>query len=125
LVFLDLNKFKQINDTYGHAEGDKALVAFSDMIKRTFRESDVFARLGGDEFVVLLTDTSSDAVTSILDRFDKDLKTYNEQAKRGYDISYSAGIAAYDPEKHKSIEDMLAEADTLMYQQKKQTAISG
>jgi diguanylate cyclase (GGDEF)-like protein len=125
LVFLDLNKFKQINDTYGHAEGDKALVAFSEMIKQTFRDSDVFARLGGDEFVVLLTDSSSDAVTAILERFDEDLKTYNEQARRGYDISYSAGVAAYDSAKHKSIEDMLAEADTLMYEQKKQTATPG
>lgn len=118
LVFLDLNKFKQINDTYGHAEGDKALVAFAEQIKNTFRDSDVYARLGGDEFVVMLTDTPSEIVNDVLARFKKVVSEYNAQAKRGYDICYSTGIATYDKSKHNSIEDLLAEADTLMYENK-------
>jgi len=118
LVFLDLNKFKQINDTYGHAEGDKALVAFAEQIKNTFRDSDVYARLGGDEFVVMLTDTPSEIVNDVLARFKKVVSEYNAQAKRGYDICYSTGISIYDKSKHNSIEDLLAEADTLMYENK-------
>ena len=123
LIFLDLNKFKQINDVYGHAEGDKALMAFSEQITNTFRDSDVYARLGGDEFVVLLTDSPAELVEIILERFNQAVINYNENAKRGYDICYSIGIATYDSSKHKSIEDLLSEADTLMYEDMKQNAI--
>jgi diguanylate cyclase (GGDEF)-like protein len=124
LVYLDLDKFKQINDNFGHAEGDKALVAFAELIRSNFRDSDVFARLGGDEFVVLFTDTPVENVEDVLSRFDSAVNHYNKQVKRGYDLCYSVGIAAFDPEKHASVEDFLAEADTLMYQHKKQTAES-
>jgi len=122
LVYLDLNKFKPINDNFGHAEGDKALVAFAELIRSNFRDSDVLARLGGDEFVVLLTDTPVENVEDVLSRFDSAVNHYNQQAQRGYDVCYSIGIAAFDPERHSSVEDLLAEADTLMYQHKKQTA---
>ncbi len=121
LVFLDLNKFKQINDTYGHAEGDRALVAFAEQIKNTFRDSDVYARLGGDEFVVVLTDTPPEIVDNVLARFNEAVAEYNAQAKRGYDICYSTGIAVYDKSKHDSIEELLAEADTLMYENKQKS----
>ncbi len=121
LVFLDLNKFKQINDTYGHAEGDRALVAFAEQIKHSFRDSDVYARLGGDEFAVVLTDTPSEMVNEVLARFEKAVSEYNAQAKRGYDICYTAGIAVYDKSKHNSIEELLAEADTLMYENKQKS----
>lgn len=118
LVFLDLNKFKKINDQYGHAEGDRALINFTDLIIKTFRESDIYARLGGDEFVVLLTDTPLETVESILSRFDQEISQYNKTSLRGYNIQYSSGIAIYDPDKHQSIDDLLAEADTMMYRQK-------
>jgi diguanylate cyclase (GGDEF)-like protein len=55
LAFIDLDGFKPINDTYGHAEGDLALAAFAEVMCASFRSTDLFARLGGDEFVVLLT----------------------------------------------------------------------
>lgn len=122
LLYLDLDKFKQINDNFGHAEGDKALVAFAKLIRNTFRDSDVFARLGGDEFVVLLTDMTVENVEDVLSRFDSAVNHYNQQVQRGYDLCYSVGIAAFDPEKHATVEDLLAEADTLMYQHKKHTA---
>ena len=116
--FACLLKFKKINDQYGHAEGDRALINFTDLIIKTFRESDIYARLGGDEFVVLLTDTPLETVESILSRFDKEINQYNKTSLRGYNIRYSSGVAIYDPDKHQSIEDLLAEADTMMYQQK-------
>lgn len=122
LVYLDMNKFKQINDNFGHAEGDKALVAFAELMRNNFRDSDVFARLGGDEFAVLLTDTSVENVEDVLTRFDSAVNHDNQQAQRGYDLCYSVGIATFDPERHSSIQDLLAEADTLMYQHKKQAA---
>ncbi len=68
LVFLDLNDFKLINDKFGHAEGDKVLIAFAAHMKKIFRDSDVFARLGGDEFAVLLTGTPYDQASEIVER---------------------------------------------------------
>ena len=59
LLFFDLNDFKPINDIYGHAEGDRALKAFAEVLRDALRESDVIGRLGGDEFVALLTDSDS------------------------------------------------------------------
>lgn len=82
LVFFDLNNFKPINDTFGHAEGDRALIAFAEQMKSTFRDSDVFARLGGDEFVVLLTDTSMELSEEIIKRFRQSLEIYNQEANR-------------------------------------------
>ena len=58
LVFLDLDKFKPINDKFGHAEGDAVLISFARLMKKAFRNSDIFSRLGGDEFVILLSSAS-------------------------------------------------------------------
>jgi len=119
LVFLDLNKFKPINDIFGHAEGDRALTAFADQIKTIFRKSDLFARLGGDEFVVLLTNTSKKPAEDVVARFRQSLEKYNQEAKRGYDISFAYGIVKFNPDKHHTIEALLADGDSLMYERKK------
>lgn len=69
LLFFDLDGFKEVNDTFGHAEGDRALTTFATLLQQTFRESDVIGRLGGDEFAVLLTnaaDAESDAAITRL-----------------------------------------------------------
>lgn len=119
LFFFDLDLFKEINDRYGHAEGDRALIGFSTILKEAFRESDVIARLGGDEFVVLLTDADYAKSELILSRLDQVRKAHNQTAARGYDILYSVGIVEFDPQKHHSVEDMLEDGDRLMYAQKK------
>ena len=58
MLYIDLNKFKQINDEFGHDEGDKALAVFANILKNTVRGSDLITRLGGDEFAILLTDAT-------------------------------------------------------------------
>jgi GGDEF domain-containing protein len=68
LLFCDLDNLKQINDSYGHVEGDGALVRTADTLEQTFRHSDVLARLGGDEFAVLALEASSQYRNVILDR---------------------------------------------------------
>ena len=118
LVFFDLDKFKPINDNFGHAEGDVALIAFSDQLKNTFRTSDVFGRLGGDEFAVLLTDSSIELAENTIARFRHSIEQYNKAANRGYDISFSDGIVPIDHEKNLSIELLLSQADSLMYEKK-------
>ena len=120
LAFIDLNNFKPINDDYGHAEGDKALIAFTEQMKSSFRETDLFARLGGDEFVVLFSNSSRESATDAIKRFSESLEEFNQKANRGYNISFSYGIVEFDPEKHHSIDALLAEGDSLMYECKNQ-----
>jgi diguanylate cyclase (GGDEF)-like protein len=120
LVFLDLDKFKPINDTFGHEEGDRALIEFARLMKGTWRDSDLMARLGGDEFVVLLTSTSKRSAEETVTRFARSLQKYNREADRGYQIEFSHGTAEFDDVKHDNIEKLLGEGDALMYETKKQ-----
>ncbi len=120
LVFFDLNDFKPINDKFGHAEGDRALIAFADQMKDAFRNSDIFGRIGGDEFVVLLTNTSKVFAETIVERFRQSLAKCTQDAGLGYDITFSYGAVEFDPDKHPTIEALLAKGDSLMYEGKKQ-----
>ncbi len=115
LVYFDLNEFKPINDRFGHAEGDRALVAFAYLMRKTFRDSDVCARLGGDEFAVLLTNTPGQHAAEIVARFRAQIDFYNRESKRGYEIGFSEGIVSPRPGRYFSVEEMLEQADRLMY----------
>jgi diguanylate cyclase (GGDEF)-like protein len=119
LVFFDLNKFKLINDTYGHSQGDKALIAFADQMKKTFRDTDVIGRLGGDEFAALLTDTSLEPAEKTVSRLRSFIESYNKESNLDYELSFSEGIVAVDHNKDTSLESLLTHADSLMYDQKK------
>jgi len=119
MLFFDLNDFKNINDTFGHSAGDQALVVFADVLRNTFRDSDVIGRLGGDEFVALLTDTTSAGSMDLLGRLKQTIDSFNREARNGYDIRYSAGLIEYDVEKHSSIDNLIADADKAMYADKK------
>jgi diguanylate cyclase (GGDEF)-like protein len=118
LLFFDLNNFKKINDTWGHAEGDRALVAFAELLRSCFRDSDVIGRLGGDEFVALLTNATYAQTSAAVARLRKMLGAYNREAQRGYDICFSVGQIQHDGERHPLIAPILAEADAAMYASK-------
>jgi len=118
MVFLDLDKFKPINDQFGHAEGDHALITFAELMRKSFRDSDVFARIGGDEFVVLLTNTEQEHAAEIVARFRGQIDAYNAEAKRGYDLCFSDGIVSMLPDQDSLVDDLLCEADVLMYEKK-------
>jgi diguanylate cyclase (GGDEF)-like protein len=120
LIYIDLDKFKMINDKFGHTEGDRALVAFTEQVKSTFRESDTFARLGGDEFAILLTQTTKDVAENILARFKESLDKHNQESDCGYDLLFSYGIVEFNPEQHDTVEALLKEGDLLMYDCKRQ-----
>jgi diguanylate cyclase (GGDEF)-like protein/PAS domain S-box-containing protein len=119
LLYLDLDNMKQINDDLGHKSGDQALVDTANILKRTFRESDIIARIGGDEFAVLLTDHSPGIENIKIEHLLDNLRIQNEQAGRGYKLSLSIGISHYNPEYPCSIEELLTSADKLMYKDKK------
>ncbi|HAS6169325.1 TPA: diguanylate cyclase [Vibrio vulnificus] len=118
IAYLDLNGFKPINDQFGHQEGDFALKAFADTMKKSFRESDVFARLGGDEFVVFMSGASRSVAQIAIQRFTEALQRYNHSANRGYDLSFCAGIVSVEPDANISLDELLSQADKAMYQQK-------
>jgi two-component system, cell cycle response regulator len=126
LLFMDLDNMKWINDTLGHNEGDKALRKIADLLRSTFRQSDIIARLGGDEFVVLALNADQDAET-IKGRFRKAIADYNQRGESSYELSMSIGSAAYrssSPDYGISsgaadkLEALLEKADALMYEEK-------
>jgi diguanylate cyclase (GGDEF)-like protein/PAS domain S-box-containing protein len=120
LLFVDMDDFKDINDTFGHAEGDSALVRASQILKKTFRDSDILARMGGDEFVVLAADPGAGATDIIINRLRTELLEKNGSEPRPYRLSFSVGVARFDPIAPPSIEELLATADTMLYEQKRQ-----
>lgn len=119
LITFDLDGFKAINDTHGHEEGDKALKAFSRLLRSQFRDSDVCGRIGGDEFVALAVGVDEDDVPKIMGRFADSIDAYNEQSGNGYDVRYSAGFVGKPSDIHVRFDDLMREADTRMYARKR------
>jgi len=118
LLFSDVDKLKTINDTFGHPVGDLALKEVASVMKETFREVDIVARLGGDEFVILAPDASGDSVDILVERLQNTLDARNRQGARPYHMTVSVGIAYYDPEKPCTLNELVTQADALMYIQK-------
>ncbi len=119
MLYADLDNLKSINDTFGHKEGDMALIAAANILRESFRESDIISRIGGDEFVIFPVVTTEVSVEVIKTRLQKNLDLHNAVKARGYELSLSVGIPYYDPEKPLSLEELLAQGDKLMYAQKK------
>ncbi|WP_321815240.1 MULTISPECIES: sensor domain-containing diguanylate cyclase [unclassified Paraburkholderia] len=119
LLYLDLNGFKQINDTYGHAEGDRALVAFTTILRTALRDGDVIGRMGGDEFAVLLSSTDEHGAMSAMERIRNQLEIFNRAAQKPYQLRSSVGSAMTHDDLPSSVDDLLARADAAMYQQKR------
>ena len=118
LLFFDLDDFKRINDTFGHAEGDRALTAFAAELRGALRESDVIGRLGGDEFVALLTDAGEDETRHALDRLRASLAAGDAASSCAYRIRFSVGQTQFEAQRHTSIIDLLAASDSRMYAHK-------
>ena len=120
VLSLDINNFKNINDQFGHAVGDEALIETVRLLQRTLRRSDTLARYGGDEFLII-TDTSDPAgLQQMLDRIHQAFDRFNQQMDRPYQLSLSIGQAIYDPASPSSQEQLLAIADARMYQHKQE-----
>jgi diguanylate cyclase (GGDEF)-like protein len=121
VLFLDLDDLKHINDKFGHSTGDQVLVDAADILKKSFRTSDVVARIGGDEFSVLITEPSSlvNIQHIISAHIQEKLDAYNNQTDRNYKLTLSIGISHFRPKHPSTIDELLARADALMYEQKK------
>jgi len=119
MVYADLDGLKGINDSFGHKEGDRALVKAAELLKETFRSSDVLGRLGGDEFTILAAVNPDDGREKMLARLREKFDNYNALRVSPYDLSISVGVAQLDPETSESMEDLLAAADAAMYENKR------
>jgi diguanylate cyclase (GGDEF)-like protein len=118
LFFADLDKFKQINDTLGHQEGDRVLIEVATILKEVFRKSDIIGRMGGDEFAILAIDATAETGDALLKRLYNYLDNCSRLEGRNYALSLSMGMAQYDPENPCSLDKLMAQADTLMYEEK-------
>jgi diguanylate cyclase (GGDEF)-like protein len=118
LVYADLDYLKRINDTFGHAAGDKALKNVAKILLQTFRESDVVARIGGDEFAILTIDSSRQGFELIQTRVQKNLDAHNHRSNAGYDLSLSMGAISVDLTSIHTVEELLSQADAVMYADK-------
>jgi len=115
IAFFDLDGFKAINDTHGHAAGDDLLKHFAKLLIKCFRTADAVGRLGGDEFVVLLSNSKSCAHKAIGRLHELASRTECEIRAQ---LCWSVGVIEFDPDRHANVEHLLAEADSSMYDDK-------
>jgi diguanylate cyclase (GGDEF)-like protein len=118
LFFLDLDKLKEINDTFGHKEGDEAIANFAKVLQRTFRDQDIIARIGGDEFTVLTIDANPQCKNSIIKRLNKNIAAFNATSRKPYRLSVSYGYASVDSINDASLDWLIAQADAMLYTNK-------
>jgi diguanylate cyclase (GGDEF)-like protein len=116
IVMIDMDHFKEINDTLGHLEGDNALRDMASIIKGCIRESDFAARYGGDEFVLAVR--AEYDVTKLIERIKNAMDHQNSNAGRPYKLRMSYGWDMFIPGGNRSIKDFLSYVDRLMYQNK-------
>lgn len=120
LLFCDVDNLKRINDSFGHQEGDLALIRTADALELSFRGSDILSRLGGDEFVVLASETSNQTQEIILRRLEKNLKKSSATEPR-YALSLCVGVARFDPKRATTLGELMVQADKAMYEKKRKT----
>jgi diguanylate cyclase len=119
LIFFDLDRLKSINDTFGHLEGDRAIADTATILRSTFRESDLVARLGGDEFCVLALGPQ-EGFKQTMRRFEGALEAHNLASEAPFALSLSYGVAFFNPEQPASLDELMSDADTSMYESKMQ-----
>lgn len=118
VVYVDLDRLKYINDTFGHNEGSRAICATAELLKQSFRQSDLLGRIGGDEFVVLAIEANEENTEMIVARMQNHFQDYNRQKNHPFELSFSFGISRFESETEFKIENLLNRADQEMYKQK-------
>jgi diguanylate cyclase (GGDEF)-like protein len=117
-VMIDLDNFKEVNDTFGHAAGDQILRSLAGRVRETIRETDVFGRYGGDEFILLLPDTDLEAAMHIAGRIHASFTDNPWVTDHGVvPVAASLGVARAGKQ-HRLLENLLADADQALYRAK-------
>ncbi len=119
LIYLDIDRFKTINDTLGHHVGDRALLCVADTLRDAFRRSDIVARMSGDEFAVLAFETSKENAEMLVQRLRAELAELNEHTQERFKLSLSIGLARHNGDEAVVLDELLKQADEAMYEEKR------
>ena len=121
ICYMDIDNLKDVNDRFGHREGDRLIVAIVDVIKRNIRETDQIMRIGGDEFVIIFPDCTTDKSKQIMKRIREKIKEVEFTANgEKFEASFCYGFAEYSKGSHvNTVESLLDMADQQMYKYKK------
>ncbi len=119
LLFADVDGLKDINDELGHHEGDQILIRCAEVLRLTFRQSDVVARHGGDEFIVLALDNSGDGGQTLRRRLASNIARSNQEAPAGVALSLSVGTICFDGRMEEPLGALIAKADQALYAEKR------
>jgi diguanylate cyclase (GGDEF)-like protein len=124
-LMIDIDRFKEVNDTLGHLIGDKVLMCVARIIEATIRKTDIVVRYGGDEFLVILTETGA-GTTKVIDRIKSGVAGNEELASlAGQPVTVSVGSAFWEPGSGCSIDETLRIADRMMYVDKSRGVLEG
>ena len=118
LILFDVDKFKSINDTFGHVAGDKVLKKVAECLEETFRKDDFIARYGGDEFVVLIEQFSEEKARERISNFNKNLKKRRFVSHKAGEIKLSVSAGTTMALKNDTFESLIERADKAMYESK-------
>lgn len=119
LVMLDLDEFKEINDTFGHEMGDKALQVSADLLEKCIRSKDYVARYGGDEFCLLLDINDIVTLEATVRRIKDTVDALNNSGEFPFRLKFTVGYAVYDYQTDMKAEDFVKHVDLLMYENKR------
>lgn len=119
IIYADMDGLKAINDGFGHLEGSQAITQSAEILRNTFRSSDIVSRLGGDEFAVLAVDATDADAQRLIARLYENIHKYNLKSNKPYALSLSTGISRLTKDNQSSIEELLIKADEAMYEQKR------
>ena len=121
LLYADLDGLKEINDTFGHGEGSLAIAKTAEVLRQTFRNSDIVSRLSGDEFAILAQNVPHHEVETVIARLEGNLCTENKQNKQNnsYQLSLSVGTVWIAHDSNLSIDQLVDQADKAMYDNKR------
>ncbi|RXJ91595.1 sensor domain-containing diguanylate cyclase [Arcobacter sp. CECT 8983] len=120
IIAVDIDRFKKINDTYGHNVGDEVLIKVASIFKNSIRKSDIVARFGGEEFIILLINAKLEEATTIAEKMRLKIEdTVINVDENQIDVTASFGVATLNKETNESVETTLKRADDLLYIAKK------
>ena len=117
IFYIDMDNMKLINDTFGHHEGDKALIDAASIIRLCFRDADIIGRMGGDEFAILAIGCNKHDIEMMQNRLIENINEFNAKSLREYQLSLSIG-SIFISDSSADIGDILVRADKTMYRNK-------
>lgn len=125
VMFMDMDGLKAINDTFGHNEGDAAIMAFAKVLKDALRKEDIIGRIGGDEFVVFSQVKSQKNGKQVVKRIREKLEEYNSRGLHPYAVSVSIGSVILEEASRECFEEAILGADSVLYEEKQRKKKSG